>query len=53
MSFLYTLAAILMFGIMITVHEAGHFFAARLSKIPVREFAIGFGPKLIARKVKI
>lgn len=49
-SVLYTLAAILMFGIMITVHEAGHFFAARMSGIPVKEFAIGFGPKLLSWK---
>lgn len=52
MSLLYILAAILMFGIMITVHEAGHFFAARMNKIPVREFAVGFGPKLIGWKSK-
>lgn len=52
MSFLYILAAILMFGVMITVHEAGHFFAARLSRIPVREFAIGFGPKLYGWRSK-
>lgn len=50
MSVLYVFLAILMFGIMITVHEAGHFFAARLNRIPVREFAIGFGPKLLAWK---
>lgn len=48
MSLLYVLAAVAMFGVMITVHEAGHFFAARLNRIPVREFAIGFGPKLYA-----
>lgn len=52
MSLFYIIAAILMFGIMITVHEAGHFFAARMSKIPVREFAIGFGPKLFGWKSK-
>lgn len=52
MSLLYILSAILMFGILITIHEAGHFWAARLNKIPVREFAIGFGPKLIAWKSK-
>ncbi len=50
MSFLYILAAILMFGILITIHEAGHFWAARLSKIPVKEFAIGFGPKIFGWK---
>lgn len=52
MSLIYILSAILMFGILITVHEAGHFFAARLNRIPVREFAIGFGPKLLKWKSK-
>ena len=52
MTVFYILAAILMFGIMITVHEAGHFFAARLSRIPVREFSIGFGPQLLKWKGK-
>lgn len=52
MTIFYTLAAILMFGILITVHEAGHFFAARLLNIPVREFAIGFGPSLFKWKRK-
>ncbi|MBR6187094.1 MAG: site-2 protease family protein [Clostridia bacterium] len=47
MSFLYILAAILMLGLMVTVHEAGHFLAARLTGIPVKEFAIGFGPKIL------
>ena len=47
MTLLYILAALLMLGVMVTVHEAGHFFAARLCRIPVREFAIGFGPKLL------
>lgn len=48
MSVFYILAAILMLGIMVMVHEAGHFFAARLTGIPVKEFAIGFGPKLLS-----
>ena len=52
MNLLYILAAIVMLGIMVTVHEAGHFFAARLTGIPVKEFAIGFGPKLLSWKRK-
>ncbi|MBR3017329.1 MAG: site-2 protease family protein [Clostridia bacterium] len=52
MNILYILAAILMLGIMVTVHEAGHFFAARLTGIPVKEFAIGFGPKILSWKSK-
>ena len=49
---LYILLAIFMFGVLITIHEAGHFWAARFSKIPVREFAIGFGPKIFGWKSK-
>ena len=52
MSIIYVLLALLMLGIMVTVHEWGHFIAARLTGIPVREFAIGFGPKLIQWKSK-
>ena len=52
MNILYILAAILMLGIMVTVHEAGHFFAARLTGIPVKEFAIGFGPKILSWRSK-
>lgn len=47
MTFIYIMAVILLFGVLIAVHEAGHFFAARLVKIPVREFSIGFGPQLL------
>lgn len=50
MTILYIFLALLMFGIMITVHEAGHFFAARLTGIPVKEFAIGFGPSIVKWK---
>ena len=45
--FVSVLLAILMLGVMIGIHEAGHFFAARLCGIQVRAFALGFGPKLI------
>ena len=40
--------AILIFGLIIIVHELGHFWAARRCGIWVREFAIGMGPKLFA-----
>lgn len=48
MTIFYVLAAILMLGIMVTVHEFGHFTAARLTGIPVKEFAIGFGPQILS-----
>ena len=47
---MYILLAILLLAILVTVHEFGHFLAARLMKIEVREFSIGFGPKLIGWK---
>ncbi|MGL4391908.1 MAG: M50 family metallopeptidase [Fusobacteriaceae bacterium] len=40
------LIALLVVGLIITVHELGHFLAARIFKIPVKEFAIGMGPKV-------
>lgn len=40
------LAFILVFGIIVMVHEFGHFYFAKKSGILVREFAIGMGPKL-------
>lgn len=39
--------AILLFEVIIIVHEGGHFVAARLMKIKVDEFAVGMGPKLV------
>ncbi len=41
------IASILIFGVLILVHELGHYFVARLTGIRVLELAIGFGPKLI------
>ena len=43
---LYILLAILFFGIMVAIHEFGHFFTAKLLKVKVNEFAIGMGPAL-------
>lgn len=48
----FVLLALLMLGALITVHEAGHFFAARICGIEVVEFAIGMGPKIFSRKSK-
>lgn len=49
---MYIILALLLLAILITVHEFGHFLAARAMKIEVREFAIGMGPKLIGWKSK-
>ena len=45
------LAAIVLFGVLITVHELGHFLAAKGTGMLVTEFSIGFGPRLFQKKV--
>ena len=42
----YILAAILVFGVLIAVHELGHFMAAKACGVRVNEFSIGMGPTL-------
>ncbi len=44
--------AILVFGLIIFVHEFGHFLAARAAGIRVLEFAMGFRPKLVGWRRK-
>lgn len=42
---------IILLGIIVFVHELGHFLTAKYFKMPVIEFAIGMGPKLISKKI--
>lgn len=46
------LTAVLLFLILIIIHEFGHFIAAKLLGVKVNEFAVGFGPRLFGFKVK-
>ena len=48
---LYIIIAIVLFGILIAVHEFGHFITAKLLGVKVNEFAIGMGPRIL-HKVK-
>ena len=50
MTIVYILAAILMFGVLIALHELGHFLAAKACGVQVNEFSIGMGPALFSRK---
>lgn len=50
MTILTILAAILGFGIIIMIHEAGHFFVAKKCGIRVLEFSIGMGPAIISKQ---
>jgi regulator of sigma E protease len=45
-TFLYILLAILIFGVLIGIHELGHFLAARACGVRVLEFSMGMGPLL-------
>lgn len=44
------LAAIFVFGVLVTVHELGHFITAKMMGMKVEEFAIGFGPNIYQQK---
>ena len=46
MKILYILCAILAFGILVLIHELGHFLCARACGVEIKEFAIGMGPRL-------
>ena len=46
----YIIVGILLFGLLIAVHEGGHFLTAKLLGVQVNEFAIGMGPALFSRK---
>ena len=43
--------AIIVLGILIFVHELGHFLLAKLMGVSVEKFSLGFGPKLIGKKI--
>ena len=45
------LAPIIVFGLVIFVHELGHFVAAKLTGVYAPRFSIGFGPALFKRRV--
>ena len=47
---LYIFLIILLFGVMIAIHEFGHFLTAKLMKVKVNEFSIGMGPALWSKQ---
>lgn len=52
MTVVYVIIAILIFGLLIMIHEGGHFLFARLFGVTVKEFAIGMGPAILSRTSK-
>jgi len=49
---MYIVLAILAFGIIIAIHELGHYLSAKALNVKVNEFAIGMGPKLLSKQGK-
>lgn len=43
--------AIIVLGVLIFVHELGHFLLAKLMGVSVEKFSLGFGPKIIGKKI--
>ena len=46
-------AFVIVLGVLIFFHEFGHFLIARLFGVGVEKFSLGFGPRLIGKKVGI
>ena len=44
----YIPIALLVFGLLIFIHEVGHFITARMFGVPIKEFSIGMGPKIFS-----
>ncbi len=47
---MYIIIAIVLFGVLIAVHELGHFIAAKALGVQVNEFAIGMGPAILKKQ---
>ncbi len=45
------ISAILLLGILIFAHELGHFLVAKLSGVKVLKFSLGFGPRVVGRRI--
>ena len=43
---------IVLIGFLVIIHEGGHFLVAKLCKVKVNEFSIGFGPKIFSKQGK-
>lgn len=44
--------AVLVFGFLVLIHEAGHYTFARIFGVKIEEFSIGMGPKIVSRTSK-
>ena len=44
--------ALFLFGLLVLIHEFGHYIFARIFGVTVNEFSVGMGPVLLSRKSK-
>jgi regulator of sigma E protease len=47
----FVMGGIIVLGILIFIHELGHFLAAKRLRVGVEKFSLGFGPKLIGKRI--
>lgn len=52
MFILSAIKIICLLGFLITIHELGHFLVAKLCNVYVKQFSIGFGPKILEKQGK-
>lgn len=50
--FINAIKIIFLLGLLVFIHEGGHFIVAKLCKVKVNEFAIGFGPTIWKKQGK-
>jgi regulator of sigma E protease len=43
--------AVIFFGLLIFFHELGHFIVSKIVGVKVLKFSLGFGPKVIGKKI--
>ena len=46
------IAAVVIFGVLVAVHEGGHFMTAKAVGVRVNEFSIGFGPLIWSKQTE-
>lgn len=52
MNIWHILLTVLLISVLALLHELGHFLTARIFKVPVKEFAVGMGPRLFSVRSK-
>ncbi|NMC75110.1 MAG: site-2 protease family protein, partial [Geobacteraceae bacterium] len=45
------LSFIIVLGVLIFIHEFGHFLFAKLFRVGVEKFSLGFGPRLVGKRI--